>query len=153
MTIEKLPAIAALIASILASTLAGEGLADQLPRLAQYAVPNVPGGLPGMAAPPPAHAPALPTPALSAPNLPAPSLSAPNLPAPSLSAPTLRAPEAAPSVAVPPPPPAAPAPEAHGAEVCDCHAEVDVPVYANGQIVGWRRERHPTGRSPQCCPK
>jgi hypothetical protein len=141
MRMEKLPAIAA---SILGTTLAGEGLADRLPRLAQYAVPSVPGGLPGMAVPPPARAPALPAPAL-----PAPSPSAP-----SLSVPTLRAPEAAPPVAVPPPPPpAARAPEMHGAEVCDCHAEVDVPVYANGQIVGWRRERHPTGRSPQCCPR
>ena len=138
MTIERLAAIAALI---IASILVGRGSADQLPRLAQYAAPNVPGGLPGMAVPPPA--PALP--ALPAPNLPA---------ARSLSAPTPRAPEAAPSAAVPPPPPpAARAPEAHGAEVCDCHAEVDVPVYANGQIVGWRRERHLTGRGPQCCPR
>ena len=138
MTIERLAAIAALI---IASILVGGGSADQLPRLAQYAAPNVPGGLPGMAVPPPA--PALP--ALPAPNLPA---------ARSLSAPTPRAPEAAPSAAVPPPPPpAARAPEAHGAEVCDCHAEVDVPVYANGQIVGWRRERHLTGRGPQCCPR
>jgi len=126
MTIERLAAIAALI---IASILVGRGSADQLPRLAQYAAPNVPGGLPGMAVPPPA--PALPA----------------------LPAPSLPAPEAAPSAAVPPPPPAARAPEAHGAEVCDCHAEVDVPVYANGQIVGWRRERHLTGRGPQCCPR
>jgi len=126
MTIERLAAIAALI---IASILVGGGSADQLPRLAQYAAPNVPGGLPGMAVPPPA--PALPA----------------------LPAPSLPAPEAAPSAAVPPPPPAARAPEAHGAEVCDCHAEVDVPVYANGQIVGWRRERHLTGRGPQCCPR
>jgi len=136
MMMKRLPTIAALM---LASFLGGECAADQLPRLAQYAAPSVPGGLPGMAVPPPARAPALPAPAL---------------PAPSLSAPTLRAPEAAPSVAVPPPPPpAVRAPEAHGAEVCDCHAEVDVPVYANGQVVGWRRERHLTSRSPQCCPR
>jgi hypothetical protein len=36
-------------------------------------------------------------------------------------------------------------PEAHAAEVCDCHAEVDVPIYAGGQIV-WCRREHPTGR-------
>jgi hypothetical protein len=128
----------------------GTCAADQVyPRLAQYSVPNVPGGLPGVAVPPPARAPALPAPALPSPSLPTPSLSAP-----SLSAPGPRAPEAAPSIAAPPPPPsAARVPEAPGAEVCDCHAEVDVPVYANGQIVGWRRERHPTGRGPQCCQK
>jgi hypothetical protein len=128
-------------ALILASILGGECAADRRdPRLAQYSVPNVPGGLPGVAAPPPAHAPVLPAPA--------PSLSAPSL------SPTLRAPEAAPSVAAPPPPPpAARAPEAHGTEGCDCHAEIDVPVYANGQIVAWRRERQLTGRSPQCCPR
>ena len=137
-------------AFLLVSIPGGTCAADQsYPHLAQYSVPNVPGGLPGLAVPPPARAPALPAPALPSPSLPTPSLSAP-----SPSAPALHAPEAAPSTAVPPPPPsAARLPEAPGAEVCDCHAEVDVPVYANGQIVGWRRERHPTGRSPQCCPK
>jgi hypothetical protein len=130
-------------AFLLVSIPGGTCAADQVHarRLAQYSVPNVPGGLPGVAVPPPARAPVLTAPALPS----------PSLPTPSLSAPAPRAPEAAPSIAVPPPPPStARVPEAPGMEVCDCHAEVDVPVYANGQIVGWRRERHPTGRSPQC---
>jgi hypothetical protein len=136
--------IATIGALVLASILAGECAADHYdPRIAQYSLPNVPGGLPGMAVPPPAPAPVSPA-------VPSPSL--PSLSAPSLSAPAVRAP--APSVAVPPPPPpAARAPEAHGAEVCDCTAEADVPVYANGQIVAWRRERHLTGHGPQCCPR
>jgi hypothetical protein len=140
--IGRMTTVAALILASILGGHGGECAADrQGPRLAQYSSsPNVPGGLPGRAVAPQ-------VPLLSAP-APTPDLSVPSL------SPTLRAPEAAPSVAAtPPPPPAARAPEAHGTEGCDCHAEVDVPVYANGQIVAWRREWQLTGRSPQCCPK
>jgi hypothetical protein len=95
------------------------------PRLAQYSAPTpVPGGLPGAAIPPPARAP---------------DISAPQ------AAPSLIAPPAAPSLSAPP--------AARAPEICDCHVEVDVPVYENGKIVSWRREQRVTERSPRCCRK
>jgi len=98
-------------------------------RLAQRLNPApIPGGLPGVApAPLPAPAPQ------QAPNLP--------LPAPPL------------EVVPPPPPPALKTPDAGGAEGCECHAEVEVPVYEMGRIVRWQRERRLVGRHPQCCRK
>jgi hypothetical protein len=94
-------------------------------RLAQYSAPTpVPGGLPGVAIPPPARAP---------------NMSAPQ------AVPSLIAPPAAPSLSAPP--------AAHAPEICDCHFEVDVPVYENGKIVSWRREQRVTERSPRCCRK
>jgi hypothetical protein len=90
-------------------------------RLAQYSTPSpLPGGLPGVAIPPPARAP------------------------------DMTLPQAAPSLPAPPP---MRAPDAHAPEACDCHVEVDVPVYENGKIVSWRREQHLTERSPRCCRK
>jgi hypothetical protein len=45
------------------------------------------------------------------------------------------------------------APEAGGAEGCDCRVEVEVPVYEMGRIVRWQREPRLLGRHPQCCRK
>jgi hypothetical protein len=50
------------------------------------------------------------------------------------------------TLSAPPPAPAAEIPES-----CDCHAEVEVPVYENGKIVAQHKERQVTGRSRQCC--
>jgi hypothetical protein len=76
------------------------------------------------------------------------------LPAPApQQAPSLPSP-AAPVQVVPPP--AAPRhnpPDAGGADACDCHVDVEVPVYEQGRIVRLQRERRVMSRSPQCCPK
>ena len=98
-------------------------------RLAQRLNPApVPGGLPGVAPMP----------------LPAPvPQQAPSLPSP-----------AAPVQVLPPPPqPRLNAPDGGGSDGCDCHVDVEVPIYEKGRIVRSQRERRVVGRGPQCCPK
>jgi hypothetical protein len=88
------------------------------PAVAQYSAPGpIPGGLPGVAAPP----------AVRSQDVPAPPPATLSTPLP------------------------AQAPAAETPAVCDCHAEVEVPVYENGKIVARHKERQVTGRSRQCC--
>jgi hypothetical protein len=99
--------------------------------LAQRSLPDtpVPGGLPGVMAPP-------------------------SIPQPMQAPPVMVPAPAAPALQVPPPPvPAVRGPDSGGPEVCDCRVEIDVPIYENGQIVRWRREQRVTGRASQCCRK
>jgi hypothetical protein len=116
-------------AVLLASELQSQPRAEPGARLAQRANPApVPGGLPGVAP--------LPLPA------PAPQ-QAPSLPSP-----------AAPVQVVPPPsPPRLNLPDAGGTAACDCHVDVEVPIYEQGRLVRSQRERRVVGRGPQCCPK
>jgi hypothetical protein len=127
---SKLGLLTLACASLLYAPAAGsEVLARPGARLAQRLNPApVPGGLPGVA----------PTP------LPAPTPQQP--PSVPLPAPPLE-------VVPPPASPAPKAPEAGGAEGCDCRVEVEVPVYEMGRIVRWQREPRLLGRHPQCCRK
>jgi hypothetical protein len=125
---RKLGLLALACAALLPPHAAGSDLlARPVARLAQRLNPApVPGGLPGVAPTP------LPAPAPQQP---------PGVPLP------------APPLAVRPPPasPAPKAPDAGGAECCDCRVEVEVPVYEMGRIVRWQREPRLVGRHPQCC--